>query len=315
MGRPPAVVIVASHDPSTTLEAVSDEVRQPRSLEAHDDDDDVDTVLVLVTHGAGCNALIGALTNQPVLIDVGMASLTLAVQKSIDYRRVASPTQTSASPPRRRQSMVDFGISDDYEVKLVASTEHLRAGSSFLKTGTKLQRAPSLPLREKSPYRYERPGFALHHPATSTQDKLAVDGDIATSSAEVHSNRESSTSTKMGLGELHTPTTAASSGGLWSMPLPKNVEDSDKKYQISPSPKVSQKAVSILPELDGVSEESDDGRSTPKTSDDNRTISPSKRNDHGRSIVRSGLWGAPPQALATERDKGAKRRWTLSQAA
>src|SRR5215469_1023546 len=47
-----------------------------------DEDDNYDLVLIFVTHGAGCNALIGALTNQPVLIDVGMASLTMAVRKS-----------------------------------------------------------------------------------------------------------------------------------------------------------------------------------------------------------------------------------------
>ncbi|KAF2864292.1 hypothetical protein K470DRAFT_194469, partial [Piedraia hortae CBS 480.64] len=39
------------------------------------------TVVILVTHGAGCNALIGALTGQPVLVDVGMGSLTLAERK------------------------------------------------------------------------------------------------------------------------------------------------------------------------------------------------------------------------------------------
>jgi hypothetical protein len=46
-----------------------------------EEDEQEDLVLILVTHGAGCNALIGALTNQPVLLDVGMASLTMAVRR------------------------------------------------------------------------------------------------------------------------------------------------------------------------------------------------------------------------------------------
>lgn len=94
-------------------------------------DDDTDIVLVIMTHGAGCNALIGALTNQPVLMDVGMGSLTMAVNKV----QSASPTSplertrsNSISFRRRRSSVVDIGLSDLYDVKLMASTEHLRAG-------------------------------------------------------------------------------------------------------------------------------------------------------------------------------------------
>ena len=96
-----------------------------------DYDDDTDIVLVIMTHGAGCNALIGALTNQPVLMDVGMGALTMAVQKP-QATRVGSPLERriSASNPgrRRRSSAVDAGLSEEYDVKLMASTEHLRAG-------------------------------------------------------------------------------------------------------------------------------------------------------------------------------------------
>ncbi|KAF1813757.1 hypothetical protein P152DRAFT_394196, partial [Eremomyces bilateralis CBS 781.70] len=46
--------------------------------EAAEEEEEEELILILVTHGAGCNALIGALTNQPVLIDVGTASLTWA---------------------------------------------------------------------------------------------------------------------------------------------------------------------------------------------------------------------------------------------
>jgi broad specificity phosphatase PhoE len=92
-----------------------------------DDDLEADTVLILVTHSAGCNALIGALTNQPVLLDVGMASLTMAVRKSESGD--ASPTM-SQSPKQARQGSIDLAIADEYIVVLTTSTEHLRAPSN-----------------------------------------------------------------------------------------------------------------------------------------------------------------------------------------
>ncbi|KAM5472244.1 hypothetical protein MauCBS54593_002835 [Microsporum audouinii] len=94
---------------------------------ATDEDDDTDTVLIIVTHGAGCNAIVGALTNRPALLDVGMASLTLAVHRSCitgDENAVIQPT------PTQRKSGSSNELSDEYEVRLVNSTEHLRVGSS-----------------------------------------------------------------------------------------------------------------------------------------------------------------------------------------
>jgi broad specificity phosphatase PhoE len=99
-----------------------------RTLE-NDEDANSDIVLILVTHGAGCNALIGALTNQPVLLDVGMASLTMAVRKSEGGD--ASPT-LSQSPKKARRGSIDVGISAEYTMELTASTEHLRAASHSL---------------------------------------------------------------------------------------------------------------------------------------------------------------------------------------
>ena len=95
------------------------------------DDDFTDIVLVLVTHGAGCNALIGALTGQPVLLDIGMASLTMAVRKDILGETRQSIGQRQQWE-RRRRSSLDLPISQEYDLKLVASTEHLRVGSNPL---------------------------------------------------------------------------------------------------------------------------------------------------------------------------------------
>jgi hypothetical protein len=94
------------------------------------DGDDVETevVVILVTHGAGCNALIGALTNQPVLMDVGMASLTMAYHRG---PTMTSPRPTPATTPAHsRVSSRTFTLNDEYEVKLLASSDHLRRPSS-----------------------------------------------------------------------------------------------------------------------------------------------------------------------------------------
>lgn len=108
-------------------------------------EEEEDLVVVMITHGAGSNALIGAITEQPVLLDVGMASLTMAVKRddappldpSSDY--IGSPTGStpaqspgSEMPPNsasQRRGSFNTGLSAMYEMKIIASTEHLRPGS------------------------------------------------------------------------------------------------------------------------------------------------------------------------------------------
>ena len=99
-----------------------------------EDDSDADIALVLVTHAAGCNALVGALTDQPVLLDVGTASLTMAVRRSDSKTtsKLASIERPHDSAHfgdlQERRGSVTFGLSSYYDMKLVASTDHLRAG-------------------------------------------------------------------------------------------------------------------------------------------------------------------------------------------
>ena len=109
----------------STTDGPQEEEGEGEEEEEEEEEDDDDIVLILVTHSAGCNALIGALTNQPVLLDVGMASLTMAVRKP-EIGNV-SPT---LSPKRSRRGSIDLGIANEYTVELTASTEHLRAASS-----------------------------------------------------------------------------------------------------------------------------------------------------------------------------------------
>ena len=126
--------------------------------ESHDDiEEEEDLVVILVTHGAGCNALIGALTGQPVLLDVGMASLTMAVRRddapSITTYASSEPPSEVATPRRSpnpekmngnaRRGSVDAGLSAVYEMKILASSEHLRPGADPTKTGSTFSRANS----------------------------------------------------------------------------------------------------------------------------------------------------------------------------
>lgn len=69
-----------------------------------------DTVVILVTHGAGCNALLGALTRKPVLTDIPVSSLSMAVL------RPNTPTLSTSS---------QF----EYELLLQAGTTHLASST------------------------------------------------------------------------------------------------------------------------------------------------------------------------------------------
>ena len=113
------------------------------SHEANGVSEDEDLVLVLVSHQAGCNAMIRLLTGAPALHDVGTASLTMAVRRDQPVERRVSE-QKSLSPLTRRGSL-DIGIADDFEMRIVASTEHLRGGSNPLGLNSpRLGQSPAL---------------------------------------------------------------------------------------------------------------------------------------------------------------------------
>lgn len=88
-----------------------------------DTEDDEELVLILLTHGAGCNALLGAISNQPVLMDIGLASLSMAVRRNVPQKPVEHVIQ------ERRPSVADPGMSETYDMKLMASVDHLRPGN------------------------------------------------------------------------------------------------------------------------------------------------------------------------------------------
>ncbi|KAL4865389.1 hypothetical protein BDV12DRAFT_188176 [Aspergillus spectabilis] len=95
---------------------------QLQFLAQDDADDSINTVLILVTHGAGCNALIGALSGEPALVNIPTASLTLAVRKDCFKERF----QKGANHDR----LGNLSGRGDYTLAEIASTDHLRPGTS-----------------------------------------------------------------------------------------------------------------------------------------------------------------------------------------
>ncbi|PHH68320.1 hypothetical protein CDD80_7607 [Ophiocordyceps camponoti-rufipedis] len=102
---------------ATTDAPADDRPARPEEAESQARDEDVETVVIIVSHGAGCNALIGAITNQPVLMDVGIASITMASRKpDLGMSLLRAESDSSLVP-----------VHDMYDLRQSASTDHLRS--------------------------------------------------------------------------------------------------------------------------------------------------------------------------------------------
>ncbi|KAG0649443.1 hypothetical protein D0Z07_4573 [Hyphodiscus hymeniophilus] len=249
--------------------------------ETDDEDEDTDLVLILVTHGAGCNALIGALTNQPVLLDVGMASLTMAVRKPTP---VNTPTST---PGHSRNSSRHILISDQYDVKLVANTEHLRSSASSTPSSSRTPSVSGL-TKFREPIRNEG---AFDRPVRSF-----------TASGNFGSIRRTASIATAGVGasgKSYVPI-RQSSMGLWSPTPPKGEESEEADDEM------------IL--NFGNENEGPLGSALQPDGNDDAVV-PDERENHENDDVAplGGLWGGPrpPGQAEQNRETGQKRRWTV----
>ena len=252
------------------------------------EDNEADTILILVTHGAGCNALIGALTNQPVLIDVGLASLTMAVRRDVSDMGI-SPF--SYNTMNRRRASYDQGTAEEYEVKLTASVDHLRPGSQFLEAQSTRARSPSLPIREKSPYRYER---HVGSPTRRNFSQSPVRKRSPPVSKRIPTDTEPKRTSGGSFEEVETPgslkrasTTSAATNGLWSRPhtLASSPLSQSHKSTVDPPAK----ATPLRPHRE----------------------SESLVNGKPLSSNGAGLWSASSRKVDQARDHATpKRRWT-----
>lgn len=239
-----------------------------------EDDEEMDTILVLVTHGAGCNALIGALTNQPVLLDVGMASLTMAVRKAHgDARHISSDAKATAM----QGSAVDLKILEDYEMKMIASTDHL-----------------CVPRQSSSMSRFYGSSAASRtHTPLSRPHSGSVGSNVPGGAMlDVSFSMNGDTVTQPDPSTHHFT-------GLWTKP----VAPIEKKemFAVQPEGPRPYQGPNSAPYGNQNHEAHHNGGL-----EDHEPLDP--------FAMQCGLWGSAPQALGTTREKGYKRRWTHSEA-
>ena len=250
---------------------------------AEEEDEDTDLVIILVTHGAGCNALIGALTNQPVLLDVGMASLTMAVRKPTP---VNTPTST---PGHSRANSRNITISEQYDVKLVANTEHLRSSAASTPSSS---RTPSVSGLGR--FREPTTSGSSDRPARSY-----------TASGNFGSMRRTASIATVGPGALARSYVPGrqSSLGLWS-PAPAREEE----------PEEQEDEMILNFGNDGTT---DSPTQIETEGDDNDMQDENETGEEDDVAPLSGLWGTPrPPGQAEQiRETGHKRRWTVNERA
>ncbi|EAW07038.1 uncharacterized protein ACLA_087430 [Aspergillus clavatus NRRL 1] len=239
-----------------------------------EEEDDVDTIVIIITHGAGCNALVGALTGDPVLLDFKTASLTMAVRKdNVDEQSDARAVFLSGEPSVLRT----------YSLRLVASTDHLRPH---------VKPVPSTSTRS-SPSSSSTTSAA----APSYRNRVASRASLSQGQFMVGPSPIS------GLGSrswsLVRPSTAPrGSSGLWSSSSLIEESADDILPNFGDRRSISTGAAVTAAKTNGDAH-------PPKDSGGWANPLPH------RSLSQRGLWGSPP--ISKEREAGTKRRWTVTE--
>ncbi|KAJ5758341.1 uncharacterized protein N7511_007035 [Penicillium nucicola] len=251
---------------------------------------DTQTVLVIITHGADCNALISALTGHSVLLDINTASLTMAVRRN----RIKNPAPEDArNSPKHQGSQ---SVSREYSLQLVASTDHLRPGINPSQL-TSLA-SPSVP-QPVSP----APASSYRNRLTSRPSHLP--GPLASG---LPSN--SMTSPRGWTLALRSSTNSRSASGLWGSMSPDKTEKTEKTEKVDKADQADKadKANDIdehfVPNF-GDRPASQDSALAEKPVDRWTRQLPQ------RTISQRGLWGSAPSL--EDRDGGSKRRWTVTE--
>lgn len=304
--------------------------------DAEEEDVDEDLVIILVTHGAGCNALIGALTNHPVLIDVGMASLTMAVRKAVITPKSSPEGSPPESPsPHSKIGQTVVGISDQYEVKLIANTEHLRSSTS----GSGSSRSASISSASGTGF-----GIGSRYPLALPNGSMnPFEGGMTYGSHRTYLNNNlrrtgsnasqpSSLRTTISISATQISQRPSSSFGLWSATPTEdeavlNFGDEDEyvaaapgnpaeeqKQQQQQRPESPQKGMWLDSRFDGAGDGENDTAvaGTLRHEEEGDEIRPLGSAGGGGG---AGLWGSPrpPGDAERLREIGPKRRWTVTQ--
>lgn len=321
------------------------------AIESDDDDDEVEDVVVLVSHGAGCNALIGAITQHPVLTDVAMSSLTMAKRRDgFDSRnahisRENGRASTDAGLPTPRASMAEM-----YELKLSANTSHLARPTSppaFNRSAPSatpnprplfnsgytsalkdinfgsLYGAPSRPDRDQS----------LNGATGSLRRPSGGSGLVITPS--VYNATTGGITVGSGVSSFSITRPDRSGSGTWGLWSPRQEEDDGEKEPETPmfldfshekvtkekETKASTQLTEPLPTTGslnekGASQASDQGPISDHHDEEHDTFDEDKALPSLTGKGNGGLWGAPrpPGEAERIRDFSAhKRRWTVTE--
>lgn len=174
-----------------------------------DGDVDVEPVVIIVSHGAGCNALIGAITHKPVLTDVGLASLTQAVRKPGMSQVNEKSGRISEASSTVAHSSGLIAIHENYDMKLFASTEHLST--------TRSTRSPSTTATINPTSRGRLSNAFASSPLSSNGGLFSMDGSVsrsASATANLASARRDSGSSSRPTGRIALNMNGITGGGI-----------------------------------------------------------------------------------------------------
>jgi len=301
-------------------------------------DDEEELVLILITHGAGCNALLGAMTNQPVLMDIGLASLSMAVRRD-EPKKTPAP----ATIHQRRLSVADPGMSDTYDMKLSASVDHLRPGVDPSKP-LSAQRQTQSPAILASPSLDSRRRFTGSSTTSSPLDSpFSLGEPYRNSLSSLGSMRRTlSSGSNSRFMQSATSGTASPAGGLWggsgtSTPATEadmalNFSNQHPQSKAAPNTSTASKSKSnSIAQMDGASDTSNhltklDSKEEREVSDKPTPLVSAQVRKQSAPTASGGLWGAkvapksntglwgPPKLDDVyEHRQGPKRRWTVTE--
>ncbi|KAH7031637.1 uncharacterized protein B0I36DRAFT_243920 [Microdochium trichocladiopsis] len=313
-----------------------------------DGDVDEENVVILVSHGAGCNALVGAITQQPVLADVAMSSISMAKRRpefdlpnDIFEHRPASSLDDGLL--RKKLTMQEV-----FDLKLFANTEHLHsAGSTPGVSRSSSLASHGRTLREITFSNSLGPGNAGANRSNSVNASLGSmrrgPGSPSLGPRPVSATRGSSAgitvgSTLSSLAGFSTGRNRSGSSGLWQPKNEEAIEDEvetpmllnfsfekDTKKEAGPTIILDSGEVSSK-EFNLNTLASTSGSTGPKgTPTDESSLLKAEATDHFDEDVvphlwagtgNGGLWGAPRPPGEAERIRdhtSTKRRWTITE--
>lgn len=239
------------------------------------------TVIIIVTHGADCNALISCLAGRSMLLDINTASLTMAVRRD----RLKSTTPDLESAPNSPRCRDERPVSQEYALQLVASTDHLRAGVNPSQLNSLTSSSAAQPFSPPPIPTYRN---RLGSRPTALQGSFT----IGPSSASVTSPRSWSLVSR--------PSTATSSvprgvSGLWgsiSSHAARDEQDPEEDF---------------VPNFGDPRPVSRDSSHTDNSGDRANWMQDLPQ----RTLSQRGLWGSAPSL--EDRDSASRRRWTVAE--